>query len=131
MQVAGIDRGLDSERRFLDSGPRPGQLPKVLGLIAGSHPQQAGGFAQGLSGGQPGKARLLAVEDEGIAVDEVVTVVGPQAHLGRSVGDQQVHIAVAVAIGQANELDIGQLQGWIKAAAPVVPQSDGRAFANG
>ena len=84
-----------------------------------------------MSGGQIGKAGLLAVEDEGIAVDEVVAVVGPQAHLGRGVGDQQVHVAVAVAIGQANEPDVEQLQGWIKAVAPVVPQFDIHAFGNG
>ena len=42
--------------------------------------------------------------------------------------DEQVYIAVAVAIGQASEPDAGQLQGGIKAAAPVVPHFDGPTF---
>ena len=70
------------------------------------------------------------VEDESITVDKVVAVVDPHNHLGRSIADQQVHIAVAVAIGQANERDAGQLQGGIKAATPVVPHFDDSAFGN-
>ena len=72
--------------------------------------------------------KFLAVEDEFLAADKVVAVVDPQDHLGPTVGNQQVRIAVAVAIGQANEPDLGKLHNGIKAIAPIVPQFDDPAF---
>ena len=53
------------------------------------NPQQTRGLAEGLRGGQVGKALLLAVEGEGIAIDKVVAVVDPQSHLGR---DQMIGV---------------------------------------
>ena len=44
--------------------------------------------------------------------------------------DCEILIAVAVAIGQAKEPDLGQLQDRIKFVAPVVPYFDTPAFIN-
>ena len=48
----------------------------------------------------------------------------PQDHVIRYavvLHDYEIRIAVAVAIGQAKEPDIRELQGGIKAVAPVIP----------